>query len=265
MIDIAVVADPKIWPELTSIVCQYTHWILDVLAGANTHATFFMLGWVAERHPHLAPLIAEAGHEVACHSYLHRRVNKLSPEEFRSDTSRTKELLEDQIGKPILGYRAPSFSITPGYEWAFDVLLDLGFAYDASLFPAQRAHGGYPCPQHVHNFSNIPSGRSIRELPMSVYQLGPAKLPFSGGGYLRLLPQWTIRMAFDSFERRRVPVVTYLHPRDFAVDCPQVPMSPLRKFKSYIGLKTTQSKLNMLLKNYRFGTCAAAADVQIEN
>ena len=130
-------------------------------------------------------MIAAAGHEVGCHSYWHRRVDQLTPEEFREDTARAKDILEQQTGQRVLGYRAPSFSVTPGAEWAFDVLHDLGFAYDASLFPAPRGHGGYPCVQHVHDFQHAPSGRPLRELPMSVMRCGPVKIPFSGGGYMR--------------------------------------------------------------------------------
>ena len=261
MVEVDAVADPTKWDSFPSLVEEYTRWILDTLGEANTRATFFMLGWVAERHPQLAPLIGDAGHEVACHSYWHGRVDQQSPEAFREETARTKELLEQQTGRPVIGYRAPSFSITPGAEWAFDVLLDLGFRYDASLFPARRAHGGYPCPQQAHDFTNTPSGRTLRELPMSVLQWGPVKLPFSGGGYLRLLPPWMIRHAFARFAKSNTPVVTYLHPRDFAVDCPRVSMSAWRRFKCYTGLASTQGKLRMMLREYPFDTCAAVAGI----
>jgi peptidoglycan-N-acetylglucosamine deacetylase len=256
MVEIPAVADPAKWDELPSLVDRYTRWILERLAAANVKATFFMLGWVAEHHPQLGPLIVAGGHEIACHSYWHRRVDQLSIDEFREDTARTKTLLEQQTGQPVIGYRAPTFSITPGAEWAFDVLLDLGFRYDASLFPAKRAHGGYPCPQEAHDFANTPSGRIIRELPMSSLDVGPMRVPFSGGGYLRLLPRWFIRHGFNRFQRSGIPVVTYLHPRDFAEDCPRVPMPLARKFKSYVGLSTAQGKLKMLLDHYHFATCA---------
>jgi peptidoglycan-N-acetylglucosamine deacetylase len=261
MVEIPAVADAAQWDSFPTLVERYTRWILDTVAAANVKGTFFMLGWVAEKHPQLAPLIAAGGHEIACHSYWHRRVDQMSPDEFRADTKRTKDLLEEQTGKAVVGYRAPTFSITPGAEWAFDVLLDLGFKYDASLFPAPRTHGGYPCPQAAHDFTNLPSGRSIRELPMSVLDCGPARLAFSGGGYLRLLPAWFIRRAFAKFERRNLPVVTYLHPRDFAVDCPRVTMSPVRRFKCYVGVATAARKLEMLLSNFRFDTCASVAGV----
>ncbi len=259
LVGIEAVADPNEWDTFPTLVEEYTQWIVDALGEHDTRATFFILGWVADRYPQLAPKIAAAGHEIACHSFWHTRVDQLTPEEFREETSRTKNLLEQQTGKQVVGYRAPSFSITPGAEWALDELIDMGFTYDASFFPAQRAHGGYPCPQEAHDFSGTPSGRTIRELPMSVLNLGLTRLPFSGGGYLRLLPQWLIRHGFNKFEANGIPVVTYLHPRDFAADCPSVPMSAWRRFKSYTGLKTTKDKLQMMLANFSFDTCAAVA------
>lgn len=261
MVGIPAVSDPDSWDGLETLVERYTDQILATLDDSGVKATFFMLGWVVEKYPTLTPRIAQAGHEVACHSYWHLPVSGMTPEEFREDTQRCLGLLEDQTGGPILGYRAPSFSIVPGIEWAFDVLLDLGFTYDASLFPASRGHGGYPCVQQAHDFSPTPAGSSIRELPMSVLRLGPAKLPFSGGGYLRVLPNWLIRRGFKQFESDQTPVVVYLHPRDFAVDCPRVKMPAHRRFKNYTGMATTQGKLEMLLREFRFETCAAAAGV----
>lgn len=244
-----------------SLVEKYTDWVLETLEPKGQRATFFILGWIADHHPDLVRRIADAGHEVACHSYWHERVYLQTREEFREETRRTKAILEDLSGRPVVGYRAPSFSITPGAEWAMDELLDLGFTYDASLFPAKRGHGGYPCPQAPHDFTATPSGRTIRELPMSVLPIGPLKAPFSGGGYLRVLPKWMIRRGFAHFERNGLPVVVYLHPRDFAPECPRIPMAPHRRFKSYTGMRSTAGKLRMLLERYRFDTCAAVAGV----
>ena len=256
MVEIDAVADPRLWPTLPSIVVDRTRWIVDTVGEAGVKATFFVLGWVARRHPEIAKAIADGGHEIATHSFWHRRVDRLTPDEFRQDLRESIDVLEQQSGRKVLGFRAPSFSITPGTEWAFDVLHDEGIAYDASLFPARRGHGGYPCPQAAHRFDKAPSGRPMPELPMSVLKVGPVRLPFSGGGYLRLLPGVVIRKAFDRFERDNTPVVVYLHPRDFAPDCPRVPMPLHRKFKCYVGIKSTQKKLKMLLGRYAFTTCA---------
>lgn len=255
MVEIEAVADPAKWDTLPSIVVKRTRWIIDLVAEYGHKATFFMLGWVAERHPEIAKAAHAAGHEVGTHSYWHRKVFELGHDEFLADMKRSMDVLSDQIGGPIRGFRAPSFSIIPGSEWAFDTLLDLGLTYDASLFPAPRGHGGYPCPQEAHDITT-PSGRVLPELPMSIHNYGPALVPFSGGGYMRFLPRAMIQAGFRKFEKKNVPVVIYLHPRDFEVDCPRVPMPLKRKFKCYVGMKTTEGKLRSLLATRKFDTCA---------
>ncbi len=261
MVEIAAVADPATWPDRESIVERYTQWIVQTVTEAKVRATFFMLGWIAERYPQLVKLIADNGHELGTHSYWHRKVYELTPETFRQDMAKSIDAIESAGGKKVLGFRAPSFSITPGSEWAFDVLHDLGLRYDASLFPARRGHGGYPCPMEAHSFTGAPSGRPMPELPMSVMRMAGVRMPFSGGGYLRLLPERLIRRGFRQLNRQGIPVVVYLHPRDFAPDCPRVPMPPHRRFKCYVGLAGTKDKLRMLLRHYRFDTCAAVLGV----
>jgi polysaccharide deacetylase family protein (PEP-CTERM system associated) len=250
--------DPKNWPSLTmpSLVINRTRQIIDTVAEAGVRGTFFILGWIADRYPEIAKSIAAAGHEIGTHSFWHPRVDRLTPEQFREDLHRSIEVLQQQTGKKVLGFRAPTFSITPGAEWAFDVMHDEGIAYDASLFPARRGHGGYPCPQQAHQFTKVPSGRPMLVLPMSIARVGPLRVPFSGGGYLRLFPGPLIRLGFRQFEKNNTPVVVYLHPRDFAPECPRVPMPLHRHFMCYVGTKTTQKKLQMLLRRYAFTTCA---------
>lgn len=265
MVEIDEVADPDKWPALSSIVVERTEWILQTLASRGTRATFFVLGWVAQRHPRVVRMIADAGHELASHSFWHRRVDQLTTDDFREDLKQSIDVIQQQSGQPVRGFRAPSFSITPGAEWAFDVMHELGLVYDASLFPAPRGHGGYPCPQEAHEFTRVPSGRPMLELPMSVRRIAGMPLPFSGGGYMRALPKWMIRQSFDTFNRAGLPVVVYLHPRDFAPDCPRVPMPLKRRFKCYIGLKSTAGKLEMLLDNYKFDTCAAVLGIDRRN
>jgi polysaccharide deacetylase family protein (PEP-CTERM system associated) len=261
LVGIESLDNPDTWPRLPSVVTEYTKWIVQTLHEFDVKATFFMLGWIAERYQQLAPMIVAGGHELASHSYSHRRVDTMSPEAFREDLKRSIDVIEQQTGVKVKGFRAPSFSIRPGTEWAFDVLLDAGIVYDSSLFPARRAHGGYHCPQEPHHFVNTPSGRPIREFPISVLSFGPLRLAFSGGGYLRLLPEQVIRYGFDRFAKAHLPVAVYLHPRDFAVDQPRVSMPLHRRFKSYVGLGTTERKLRMLLSRYRFDTCAKVLGV----
>ncbi len=261
MVEIDAVSDPKTWPDLDSLVERYTEWIVQTVTEADVKATFFILGWIAERYPRLVKLIADNGHELATHSFWHRRVDQLTPESFHLDMQQSIDAIEAAGGHRVLGFRAPSFSITPGTEWAFDVLHDLGLKYDASLFPARRGHGGYTCPTGAHTFTGAPSGRPMPELPMSVMRLFGTRLAFSGGGYLRLLPWWMIRRGFEQLNRQGTATVVYLHPRDFAPECPRVPMPPFRRFKCYVGLRSTADKLRMLLQHYRFDTCAAVLGV----
>jgi polysaccharide deacetylase family protein (PEP-CTERM system associated) len=261
MVGIDALEDPNTWDSFPSIVVDYTQAILDTLQEHKVKATFFMLGWVAQQHPQLTAEIASRGHELGTHSFWHRRVDTMTPQSFHDDIKQSIDLIEQQSGCRVLGFRAPSFSIRPGTEWAFDVLTDLGLVYDTSLFPARRGHGGYNCPREPHKFTATPSGRPIQELPISIMKLGTMRLAFSGGGYMRLLPGWLIRRGFNRLNRKRIPTVVYLHPRDFAPDCPRVPMPLHRRFKSYVGLATTRAKLSMLLNRYRFDTCAAVLGI----
>jgi polysaccharide deacetylase family protein (PEP-CTERM system associated) len=261
IVEVQSLADSSRWPNLESLVERYTEWIIETVTGAGVTCTFFVLGWIAERYPKLVELMTQNGHEVATHSYWHRKVYELTPDVFREDMQRSIDVIESAGGRKVLGFRAPSFSITPGTEWAFDVMHDLGLRYDASLFPASRAHGGYPCPEGPHIFTDAPSGRPMPELPMSVMRVGPKRLAFSGGGYLRLLPLWLIRRGFEQSHRRGLPAVIYLHPRDFAPDCPRVPMPLHRRFKCYVNTRGTKDKLRSLLSQYQFASCAQVLGV----
>lgn len=263
IVEVKAVEDPALWPELHkkhSLVERYTDHILDLCEQAKTKATFFVLGWVAERHPDLVRRIAAQGHELATHSYWHRKVYELSPQTFSEDIAQSIDAIKNAVPEAeITGFRAPSFSITEGAEWAFDVLLDAGIQYDASLFPAERGHGGYPCAQGIHDITT-PSGRSIPELPMSVAPvgIGPLKkrMCYSGGGYLRLLPHSLIDQGIESERQAGRPSVVYLHPRDFAPDCPKVSMPPHRYFKCYIGTGSTTRKLQKMLQDHEWDTCS---------
>lgn len=262
LVGIESVADPDKWAQLPSLVERDTEWIVQTVSEHNVRATFYIVGWIAERYPHLVKLIADHGHEIGTHSYWHRGVYTLDPETFRDDLRRSIDVIESAGGKKVLGFRAPSFSIKPGSEWAFDVMHDQGLVYDASLFPARRGQGGYLCPRVAHDFTDAPSGRPMPELPMSVMDFAGRPLPFSGGGYVRLLPWWLIHKGFKQLEDAGRPAVVYLHPRDFAPDCPRVPMPPHRKFKCYVGLGTTKTKLIRMLEHFRFTTCARVLGIQ---
>ncbi|MBC7834978.1 MAG: polysaccharide deacetylase family protein [Phycisphaerales bacterium] len=264
IVEVKAVENPSQWPALhaRSIVERYTDLILKACDDHQTHATFFILGWVAERHPALVRRIADAGHEIGTHSFWHRKVYELTPESFHQDIRDSLDAIHDAApAAPVRGFRAPSFSITHGAEWAFDVLLDLGLTYDASLFPAARGHGGYACTPGPHMVT-APSGRTIPELPMSIARVGPGPLKkrmcYSGGGYMRLLPLSIIQQGIATEAAAGRGTVVYLHPRDFAPDCPRVKMPPHRHFKCYVGLGGTEAKLRALLKSHPWTTCEHA-------
>jgi len=180
------------WDSFESRVTANTKKILEVLAEHDTKATFFVVGWTAEQFPDLVKEIVEAGHVIGCHSYLHRKIYTMTPDEFREDTSKAKTILEDISGKPVLGYRAPSYSITKHSLWALDILGELGFTYDSSIFPIMHDNYGIP---DAPRFSYQHPGMNMIEYPISTAVLMGRKIPVSGGGYFRLFPYWFTRLA----------------------------------------------------------------------
>lgn len=257
IVDISELEDQSKWNEFSkqSLVEKRTLQILEILNDFNTKATFFILGWIADRYPDLIQEIAEQGHEIGTHSYWHRRIYKLNREEFQRDLSRSIESITKSSGAEIRGFRAPSFSITPGSEWAFEVMKDLGLEYDASLFPAKRGHGGYKIKQGPQILDKKMFGISFPELPMSMMPVGSMNIPFSGGGYLRFWPESILKFGLNQLEKKNLPGIIYLHPRDFATGCPKASMPFHRKFKCYYNLGSTEKKLKMLLRNFEFTTC----------
>lgn len=247
--------DPAGWSSLPTLVEARTDEILAICAEARVRATFFIVGWIADRHPDLVRRIVESGHELGSHSNLHRLVFEQDREGFAEDLRRSIGAIGDAAGVAPVGFRAPCFSIVPGFEWAFDELIDSGLQYDASLFPVRRENGGYPCPDRPHVFTATPSGRGMPVLPMSLARILGVRTGFSGGSYFRLLPPRVLLRLFEARTRRGLPAVVYLHPRDFAPDCPVAPLSPWRRLYLHAGLSRTADKLRMLLERFRFGTC----------
>ncbi len=259
MLHVDAVSNSADWNRLHTIVVPRTRQILRILREHRTRATFFVLGWIAERYPHLVRMIAAEGHEIGTHSFWHRPVYEMDRHQFRDDLRASIDAIRDCSGVEVKGFRAPSFSIIPGYEWALDVIADQGILYDASLFPARRSHGGYACKLGPH-WIKTPAGRYLCELPMSIAAVACARICFSGGGYLRLLPLWFIEYGVRQAEHQGRPAVVYLHPRDFAVDCPTVRMPIRRRFRSRVGLHTTEPKLRSLLQRHVFTTCEAVLE-----
>jgi polysaccharide deacetylase family protein (PEP-CTERM system associated) len=198
------------WDIIPSRVEAPTGRLLDLLERTGNQATFFTLGWVADRHPDLLRRISEAGHEVASHGYGHKRLTEMTPDEFRADLQRSRQSLESATGKPVFGYRAPTFSLVPGTEWAFDILIDEGFAYDSSLFPIRRAGYGFAgAKPEVHEIQR--AGGRILEIPMTTTVVAGIRLPAAGGGWFRQLPYGLTRSGFRRCERMGNPGMFYIH------------------------------------------------------
>lgn len=243
------------WDAQPSRVVRNTTRILDLLDERGLKATFFVLGWVAERFPALVKDIHQRGHEVASHGFSHRLVYTQTPEVFHEETRRSKLLLEDQIGAPVRGYRAASYSVTRASLWALDSLISLGFEYDSSIFPVRHDRYGIPDAPRLPHVLRRPSGGSIVEFPLSAANLLGYRLPAAGGGYFRLYPYWMTRALLRQIERdTRQPFIFYLHPWEIDPDQPRLPASALSRFRHYNNLDRCEDRLKQLLADFRFGT-----------
>jgi polysaccharide deacetylase family protein (PEP-CTERM system associated) len=246
-----------LWEGFESRVCANTDRLLALFDGYEVTATFFVLGWVAERHPDLVRRIVAQGHELASHGYGHRLVYDQTPKTFREDVRRAKELLENASGNPVLGYRAPSYSVTPRSLWALDILIEEGYRYDSSIFPIRHDRYGIPLsPRHPYLLER-PNG-SLVEAPASTTRVGPLNLPVAGGGYFRILPyewtRWGISRV-NRFERR--PTIFYLHPWEIDPDQPRLKAGMLSRFRHYRNLAETEPRLRQLLSDFQFGPMSA--------
>jgi len=241
------------WHRYESRVEKNTHRILDLLDECKTKATFFMLGWVAEHHPELPREIDRRGHEVACHGYSHKLIYGQTEHEFREETKRAKACIEDIVQKPVLGYRAASFSITSKSLWALNILAEEGFRYDSSIFPIRHDRYGIPGFQRFPHRLKLNGNPSLIEFPPTTFLWGPLILPTAGGGYLRLLPLrfilWTIRKVH---KQDKEPVMLYLHPWELDPGQPRLGGSWASRFRHYVNLHKTEGKLTALLDAFRF-------------
>ena len=237
------------WDKYDVRIYEGVDRILNRLEKDNLKATFFCLGWLAEKHPEVIQKIDKQGHHIGCHSYQHQLSFRFSKEEFRNDTDKSKKLLEDVIGKEVNAFRAPGFSITKNNLWALDTLVQLGFKYDCSLFPANHDYGGYPeYGMAGPALLKLPSG-SIKEFPINFKEILAKNLVFSGGGYFRLFPYWLIK----KWSSEATYLMTYFHPRDFDPGQPVFPSQRgVRKFKSYVGLSKSFSKFSQYLDDFEF-------------
>lgn len=242
------------WASMESRVCTNTTRLLDLFDEFKVRSTFFILGWVAERHPALVREIAARGHEIASHGYAHRLIYDQTPTAFRDDVRRAKHLLEDASGHVVNGYRAPSYSVTPRSLWALDILIEEGYRYDSSIFPIR--HDRYGIPVSPREPFPIERERgTLMEVPGSTVRLGPLNLPVGGGGYFRLLPyEWTRWGIARLNTVERQAAVFYIHPWEIDPDQPRLHAGWLGRLRHYRNLEKTEERLRGLLTQFRFGT-----------
>ena len=239
------------WDRHESRVVANTTRILDLMARHGARGTFFILGWVAERHPALVKAIAAAGHEIASHGWDHRRVTQLTPDEFRDQARRSKAALERLAGAPVWGYRAPSFSIVAGREWALDILVEEGYRYDSSLFPIRRPGYGYAAGQRDPHWLERAAGK-LGEVPPATVRLAGLSVPAAGGAYFRLFPYALVAAGLRSAAARGVSGTFYIHPWEVDPDQPRLPVSLKTRIRHYGGLDKTMPRLERLLTEFRF-------------
>jgi polysaccharide deacetylase family protein (PEP-CTERM system associated) len=266
------ISPPSSWDTKELRVEKNTHRILEILDEFQVRATFFMLGWVAERCPDLVKRIAASGHEIASHGFSHQRVYNQQREVFKDDIRRSKSLLEDITGQRVIGYRAPSYSISKESSWAFDELLEAGYRYDSSIFPIRHDfYGMSDWPRFagwmVKNGSGEwaptsdqqPQEQGLYEVPITTLLVGNKKLPIAGGGYFRLLPykvtQWGLRRINRTDKK---PFVFYLHPWEFDPDQPRITGAKLKsRVRHYLNLCKTECRFKRLLRDFEFKPIAS--------
>jgi polysaccharide deacetylase family protein (PEP-CTERM system associated) len=241
------------WSDREYRVEANTDRVLAALADHRVHGTFFVLGWIAEKSPALVRRIAAAGHEIASHGYSHELIYSQSPSEFRTETAISKNRLEDIIGSRVTGYRAASFSITERSLWALDVLIDLGFEYDSSVFPIRHDRYGIPGASRDPGLITAPSGRTLVEFPMAAADYFGMQVPVSGGGYFRILPYWLTRAGLGRINGKRgQPFVFYMHPWEVDPGQPRFDAGFVSSFRHYTNLDKCEARLRRLLEDFRF-------------
>jgi polysaccharide deacetylase family protein (PEP-CTERM system associated) len=265
------VVDRRQWERYPCRVESNTHRILSLLEQQNVHGTFFILGWVAERYPALVREIVARGHEPACHSYEHRLIYELSPREFKEDTRRAKDLVEQAAGRAVYGYRAPSYSVTSRSLWALKILVEAGFTYDSSVFPIRHDVYGIPrAPRFPFRIST--AAGPLVEYPITTFRLLDRwNLPVGGGGYLRILPFWYTRLGVRLTRDECLPVIAYIHPWEVDPDQPRLPGRLTSRLRHYTNVARLPVRLQRLLTLGTFtsfersGLAGTARDIDLDD
>jgi len=247
------------WESYESRVERNVEKILALLSLHGVQATFFVLGWVALRHPNLVKAIVRQGHEIASHGFSHEMIISQQPSEFREDIRKSKEIIENITGRAVHGYRAPSFTITPQTQWALQILVEEGYLYDSSVFPIQHDRYGMPGANPWCHRIETEAG-SLWEVPPSTLKVGPIRIPIAGGGYFRLFPYPVLRRLLTRAAADGHPLIMYLHPWELDPDQPRMAGSFVSKFRHYLNLQKTEARLHQLLTDFMFATIREAVE-----
>lgn len=239
------------WTGFPSRIEESMDAVFSILEKHGAKGTFFTLGWIAERYPAIVRRIHDLGHEVASHGFWHRRVDSLTPDEFREDVRSSKVMLENACGAPVTGFRAPNFSIKRGGEWAFDILLEEGYQYDSSLFPIRRPGYGYPSAPTIPHLIHRKAG-SLCELPLATTRWRGMRVPAAGGAYLRHFPYSIVRRAMREYDESGIPATFYIHPWELDPAQPRISVPLHTRIRHYGGLNRTVPRLDRLLREFRF-------------
>jgi polysaccharide deacetylase family protein (PEP-CTERM system associated) len=246
----SAVAPRSRWDSFPPHVEANTSALFELFARYDVHGTFFFMGWVAERFPQLVRTAHGLGHEVGCHSYWHHPVFRMSSEEFREDTYRARNVIQDTIGAPVRGYRAPNFSINQSVPWAYPILEDLGFQYDSSVYPIRHSLYG----NHRARRNPYLAGAKLMEFPVATWRVLEQNLPVGGGAYLRILPYALMKSGIRSINKNEnAPAVLYLHPWEIDDSQPRLEASWKSRMRQYTGLAGMKAKLERLLQDFALG------------
>jgi polysaccharide deacetylase family protein (PEP-CTERM system associated) len=261
------VIDPSTWEQWPCRVEANTHKLLQLFDDKNINITFFILGWVAERYPELVKAICAQGHEVASHGYSHQLIYRQDKQVFRAETAKSKQILENLVQAPVVGYRAASYSITRNSLWALDILAELDFTWDSSIFPTRHDNYGIPgSPEEPYRIITS-NGSMLTEFPLTTAKVCGQSVPAAGGGYFRQYPYWLSRWLFEQASLGQTkPQIFYLHPWEIDPDQPRVPnASWFSNFRHYTNLKRCLPRLERMLDDFTFGTISESlGSVEIE-
>ncbi|MGD9899903.1 MAG: XrtA system polysaccharide deacetylase [Calditrichaceae bacterium] len=238
------------WEEQPQRVAKNIDMLLDLFAEKDLKATFFTLGWVAKHNPQMIKKIAAAGHEIASHGNSHRMLTKLTPDEFRQDLKESISILEDLSGQKIVGFRAPTFSVVKDTFWAWEIMLELGIKYDSSVYPIWHDRYGVADAPRFPYTAIEKNGRKLMEFPMPTLKLFGVNIPFGGGGYLRILPNWFTRYAIKRMNRENAPVIMFIHPWEFDIHQKRLNLGSIQTWRHYYNINNNSKKLAELLDEF---------------